>query len=621
VSTSRLARLGEALYFLLLSLGLTWPTVLSPGEAVLGHSSGDALKHLWNLWWMRSTVWADGASLGERIPYQTQVLNWPEGLPLYPIEPLNGLVAVGLPWLDLIVLGNLLVIGNLVLVGICGAWLGRLVSGSATAGCVAGTLLAASSVFASFVHIGAGELLHLWWIPLGLGVVVLAGRELVTRRFAQLAACLVAAAASCFYLGWFLGLAIATLALATLWPPRRAGQLGWRYLLTALISGALILPMASALSATLPGAGEVAAHGPAAEAASSWRLLETPDAPETRLDPSQVLVPGQGELADDEAAYGGGRYLGWVALGLAVLGLWRRPRDAAPWLAVGVVGAALSLGTWLTIGGTEVVVGGGRLELPASFLNVLLARLASPVNFPVRYMAITVVAVAVVASLAVPSEGRSRRRWIWVVLALLAAVEVSAAQRTGWPWARLQPTDAGAFEVIAGHRGHGLIDLALVVRPDERSRWSALSHQLAHQHPIQGVPIERVEYTARGGTWFVEALELVTSLKRFYARQPFDGGLDYRARHRKDLALLSDAGFGEILVSYRGGRDPLPPGLVAALTALCGPPVLSTHGSTLWSLPEVQATEAELARWRSEHATAVSELAAQRGGRASPTSR
>ena len=36
-------------------------------------------------------------------------------------------------------------------------------------GFIAGTILEGSAVMAFFIHVGVGELHHMWWLPLGLG--------------------------------------------------------------------------------------------------------------------------------------------------------------------------------------------------------------------------------------------------------------------------------------------------------------------------------------------------------------------------------------------------------------------------------------------------------------------
>ena len=94
-----------------------------PGGSGPLSPKADGMKHLWTLWWMRASVWR------EEFPFSTQLVNWPEGMDLYPIEPLNGLVSIATPFLSIILLSNLLVMVNLFATGMVGSWFGRLLTG------------------------------------------------------------------------------------------------------------------------------------------------------------------------------------------------------------------------------------------------------------------------------------------------------------------------------------------------------------------------------------------------------------------------------------------------------------------------------------------------------------
>ncbi len=588
-------RLAEAAVFLFGAVLLTWPMAREPGAAALGHPRADGLKHLWNLAWSRRELWDQG-----RLPYHTDWLNWPAGIDLYPIEPLSGLFAAALPGLGVVPTSNLLVLLNVWATGVAGAWMGRQVSGRDEGGWAAGGLLQGSGVLASFVQLGVGELQHLWWLPLGLGWLVRARRTGGAGAFLALGLCLAGATLSCFYLGFFLGVSVALWALLTLGGSRPRVWAG--YAGAAGLSLALVLPALASFGSSWEQ-GDAAPVGMV-----EWILGEhdqpVTDPPSTRLEPLHLIQPAR-ELEGMQEAYGGGRYLGWLGLGLAGLGLWRRPREGAPWAAVGLAGVALAMGSALVWGGEELLWGGEPVRLPGLWLNRALGYLAEPLNFPVRMLAIASTALAALAALGV------RGRQVWLVP--LAALEVGALQEIDRPWARFSPEDASALAVVADHQGHALVDLALIWRADAENRYSALSSQLVHRHPIQAVPIERIEHFAREGSRFVAALGLVSDLEPLYNRQP--GGLPRPAAdYRGDLALLREAGFQELLVNYRGGRERIPDGLVDALGALCGPPLALTSSRGLWAIPEVEASADELQRWRAAHEAAMAARASQEQG-------
>ena len=161
----------ELLGAFVLALALTWPVPVDLSGSALGSANADGMKHLWTLWWMRASVWEYGT-----FPFDTELINYPMGMELYPIEPLNGLISLFLPGLNLVALSNILAIVNMTLTGFIGAWFGRILSGNRWGGVAAGALLEGSSVMAFFVHVGVGELNHLWWLPLGLGCLVKARR-------------------------------------------------------------------------------------------------------------------------------------------------------------------------------------------------------------------------------------------------------------------------------------------------------------------------------------------------------------------------------------------------------------------------------------------------------------
>jgi hypothetical protein len=75
--------------------------------------------------------------------------------------------------------------------------------------------------------------------------------------------------------------------------------------------------------------------------------------------------------------------------------------------------------------------------------------------------------------------------------------------------------------------------------------------------------------------------------------------------YRGDFALLRDAGFGWIVVSYRSGSENLPPTLLDALNKLLGSPVVEGPGIGAWEIPEEEATAEELAAWSEEHQTRI----------------
>ncbi len=592
---------------LVLAIVLTWPMVLRPGQAALGHVHADGMKHLWTLWWMQASVWSEGS-----FPFATQLINYPIGMDLYPIEPLNGLVAVALPFLDVVTLSNLLVLINMTLTGAVGMWFGKEVSGSRLGGLMAGLLLEGSSVMAFFVHVGVGELNHLWWLPLGLGTLLRARKTMAWPWFLALSGCLVGAMLSCFYLGFFLAMSVALVASATLWAGRDTPKLLARYAVAASLAIGVVYPVTQSFAGSYKS-GDVPEVG-----LRSYVLEEhgqpITDPASARLEVQQLLTPGRTPAKREEAAYGGGRYIGFVVFVLALVGLVRNPRKAAPWLLVGGVGVLFALGSFLTVDGQPVTSGGARLRLPLVWLNRLLGYVAEPLNFPVRFLAVTVTAMSALASLALRMDRPSLKQLGLVLLVPVALVEVGMGQMLDWPWASFAPRDASVLEPLRDAEDLAVIDLALVVRADHENRWNALSTQIVHGKRTQAVPIERIEYFARDGYWFIRSLALFRDLQPLYENKPVKLDEDYR----RDLAIVRDAGFGWVVVSYRSGAEYLPRALVMEMNKLFGQPVVQGRGLAAWKVPQVQVTDAELQAWRVEHLKRVKQLSVSNGSTPGP---
>ena len=574
----------QTTWFVVLAIVLTYPMILYPNYAALGSPRADGMKHLWTLWWMRSSVWEYGD-----FPYQTDLVNYPIGMDLYPIEPLNGLVALFFPWVPLIALSNFLALANMALTGVTGAWFGRLLSRSRVGGFVAGTLLEGSAVMAFFIHVGVGELHHLWWLPLGLGCQLKARKTQEWKWFFAVALCLVGAMLSCFYLGFFLALSVLTWAILTGWKGRKTPKLILQYVVAASIAISIVIPVTKSFASSYK-TGSVPEVGLMNYITQNHGQPVT-DPPAARLETRQLLSPKREAQSTEDGAYGGGRYLGWLAAGFAFIGLLRNPRKAAPWLAVAVIGIIFAFGTYWTVGGEEVRNANGiRLVMPMFWLNRALGYLAEPLNFPIRFLAMTAMAISAMGALS------TRSKWA-VPVVMVAVLEIAWGQMNPYPWARFQPREASALSVMRGVDDKAVIDLALAVRSDMENRYNALGTQIVHGHKLHAVPVERVEYFAREGQIFVQATKLFKDLVPFYENR----GGTMQSEYRADLAVLQDAGFGWIVVGYRNGAERMPQGIIEALTGLCGPPVAKAAGIGAWKLPEVSYTEAELELWKTQH--------------------
>lgn len=562
-AASRLALQSAALAVL-----LSWPTLPRLLTAAVGSPDTDTPKHLWTLWWMRRELW-DGP-----FGLRTTWVNYPDGIELYPISPLDGLLHALLP-LPPIAASNLLALLHLLLLGLFAGWLGAEVVRT-RAGAHVASALAQGAAFTGFaLEVGVGELRLSWWIPLGLALLVHAHRVRTHGAFVALGFALAGAVLSCFYHGLFLAVSTAVWALVTL---ERRRELLVGYALAAGLSLAVVLPVVRVF-------------------ASSYATTD-----------AQVLFPGASvgldELLTPDAflptvsAYAGGRYLGIVACLLAMLGVLADRRRALPWLAVAVVTGVLALGPVLSWAGVPIVANGTAFVLPMKPLNAALAALGEPINFPARFLAPAMVALAVLGALATRWRGAA-----WLVP--LALLDIAVNDRVAWPRATFAPPALPGFVEA---RGEGAVaDLSMVAsvaEPGVRTR--SIAAQLALNQPFATVPVERlVEWGGSGVAW-LRALPLVQAV--LTAQQRTLVSVD--PAWRDDLWLLRDRGYDRLLVTHH--TDSPDQRVDKLLTELCGAPV-RTHDATLWTIPAHTPT-ADPATLRATHARRVALQGGATGG-------
>lgn len=579
---------------LLLAILLTWPTIRRLDDAVLGCMESDTMKHLWTLWWIRHTILEDG-----QLPFQTEYVNFPAGMGIWPIEPLNGLVALGLASLSVVALSNVLAIANLTLNGICGAIFGRELTGDMLGGLVVG-LLIQTSTFALFsIHVGVGELQHFWILALGFWAF---RKMLHTRSWRWVGATGVIlgfGTLACFYHGFFLGTGLAVLGVFALVRRRGIPGVFLRLVVAAVIGVSIVVPLSRAFPSTSSSEQETT------QTFMTYVFEEGHGQPlsdpvKARLQPED-LFRGRADEWDDKrqdlTAYGGGRLLGFPVLLLALVALWRWPRRALPWIGVATVGVVLALGSYLSSGGGNVLFGEDPLRLPFLFLNRMLWFVVEPVHFPVRFLAITQVALAGLGGMAVMAV-RGKLRWVMIALVLGNAVDIQARQLLPYPLVSFALEDQSFLDAVEGQPDGAMLDLTGIWGKDSESRRLVMTAQLSHERPVQSVPVDRLQFFAREGRLFAESLLFVEDLAPGYQGNDFGQPDDYRG----DLFVLREAGFAMVMVNSQGLKIGLEPTLVAAMSDFLGTPVARTDTSVLFRIPEVPATEEQAALWRQDFA-------------------
>ncbi|HET8631272.1 MAG TPA: hypothetical protein VFL91_27955, partial [Thermomicrobiales bacterium] len=373
------ARLGPPCLYVLVAVLFSWPLPARLSTAVLG-ASNDVWAHLWWLWWVREAL------LHGHNPYVTDRLYFPYGAPLYlmGMDLVTALLGVPLQALfGLVATYNLLVIAAAAFGAYAAYLLALDVTGSRAGALVAGALFGFAPLQASFANMGQLELVSVGFLPLAV-LFLLRLRDPARPRDVALAAiCLALAALSSWYQALDIALfasvyAVSVLVVFALARDRaRAGRFVARLAAAGALAAALLSPL------LLPAVREARAGGVAATP-REWIASASLDLTGAfRPNALHPLLGGGQEFATA---------LGYVALALALLGLWAARRRAALWATVGAVAFALALGPYLLVDGRRV----GGAVLPYNLLYAL--PLGSIARAPVRFEVLTLLAGAVLSA-------------------------------------------------------------------------------------------------------------------------------------------------------------------------------------------------------------------------------
>ncbi len=386
----------------------TWPLVLHPLE-LLTDPLGEGVNHYWMLW---------------RAFQEGPVGNWPEGLPIPLMDPINAPLAVPLIWVDPVLGFNQMVVLNLILAGLGSGVLARECGAGPDGVFVAAIAGGCSPFLGGLLSFGVTEALPVGWI--GLHVAALLRWERGGRW-----PWLVAAAASlwAFVLaGWYHAVFGCVVELVLLLRLRRRGGL----LAQATAVAALVLPwfLYFLERREFWSSRFQSPRGAPADLQQEWRELPT-----WGTDLLNLVLPSLDSVPVSKCAY-----VGVVALILA--GMARGRARLMWWLALPLW--LLALGHWLSVGGhTELL--GRHWSLPAAWLVRLFEPLTGLSHW-VRAAGPATVFLAVAAGLGAERLGR------WAPLAALALLADSLLfSQNPWPRALTDATPPAALvEAVTG---------------------------------------------------------------------------------------------------------------------------------------------------------------------------
>ena len=385
------------------TLGFVYPVVLRPASHVGSGPHSEVWGHLWAHWLM-----GHGLSRGES-PFHASLVNCPDGMPLYPVDPLNAVITtVFRPIIGLVAAFDLMMIGlllaTMVAVYLLSLELGASRWAATGAGIIAGL---GPYVRASFID-GYSEALGLFWGVLVLRSLVRQLRDPRPSRAVTIGLLFAALFYSDLYTTVATAACYVAVVLAVALRPPVARRLPWLVAAPALglllaLPGALALRgSASPLAAPESGGSmeDVGAFHHLPPPSQCWQsagrraavdlgaLLPVPRLDDSCTDPLlRAVYPGfVAQLCLVALLFGGGRERRGLFLGA-------------------LASLALSAGIYLTFHGHPVTIGDRALMGPLG----LLARIWPPawgLNSPFRFVSIYTVLAAAGAALVATSAGR-----------------------------------------------------------------------------------------------------------------------------------------------------------------------------------------------------------------------
>lgn len=467
---------------LLVASVATWPMVIAPTSAVVGHPGNDVWNHVWGYYWVAQEV-AQG-----HFPTRTTLMHFPDDSRLFFIDTFGAFLTLPIQWIS----GPVVAINAVVFIcytaSALAAWLlARHVLGELRGAGEETDRLAlfAAPAYALTPHLlaqtynGITETLFAFGLPLA----VLAVLRLYDRPGVRNALMAAGAGALCTtanpYYGLFAALGSGVLLLVYAFVRRE--RIGWRALptaliLTGLLAVILVSPMVYVFSSSLDGADAIVQR----DREFVWKSLINHNI----TDLVSLFRPGKVYSPDLKKDHGEDllivTYLGWALLATAAFGFWklRRWRDRVPWMVWILVSFLLMLGPYLYIGGSYVTYDDRRIPLP--FLVLFDAIPAfERISHPFRFVVPVQLGLAMFACVGLAHLPRWAR-WIPPVAMLVEVLQLSPAP---WPLPRSDITMPAYNEKLGADPVAGaVVDLPATVPNLERAVY--LYYQTVHGRPI-----------------------------------------------------------------------------------------------------------------------------------------
>jgi len=559
-------RLLAASGHLLLAALVTWPLLRAPRARLLGSPDVDIWNHAWGPWW-----WWQSLSQGS-LPWQTRLLQWPDGGLLWFIDPvLAGLGAPLVPLLGAAMAVNAVLFGYVAFASWAGGRLARALGARGPAIWVGSAAFAGSAWLCCELHNGITEAANIGPVALALAWGEDAVRARTLRAWALAGVGVGLAALASPYLGLGAGLVMLVRGL----PALRHAWLG------GLVALALTAPPVLLLRTQLESAAAIVKHPGGMNAQLALH---------NAVDPRTFLMPF-GFRSRDLSAEGfeHSMYLGLIALALGLVALWKAWGGAGPgrrgaviWLGAAAVSAVFALGPYLYWGDGWLALGDQRLRLPWWAVHQLAPGLA--ITHPLRLAVPLLAIVSGFAALGASALAEQRPRLGW---ALAGAVLLDGLVISGAPWP--VATAPAAVPAVYAQTASASDTLAILDLPTDAGETMATSRylwwQTGHARPIPYGPDARASTSALIND---PAFRVLAALSNRRVDEHGRLGFARPGGGRQDAAHFADLDFGWIVL-----HTDLDPEAAAAIEAqLTGElgPGEAVGSDLIWTLTSAGST-------------------------------
>jgi hypothetical protein len=584
------------------ALVVTYPLAFHFNTHLAGAAGGasDTFEFVWSTWWWSHALF----DLGQN-PAHISIIQYPTGLdfPLLPLMAQSFVLPLPITLLAGPVAGyNLIFLLSFVFSGLAGFALCAEVTGSRRAGFIGGLIWA---FFPNKLgHAVTGHLFQL--VIFAFPLAALAWWRLLrapTYRRAVWAALALGLASTVhpIYVAYMVLPLLAVGLAGVLYPPLRSislrsagfaprsllalrSDIRLRALFLALgFYALLLLPLVvpALLQTVRGGLAYLAPESGTVELSLDALAFFLPAPHNPLIEQTPLAALARAVVSRENETIG---YVGWGALVLSVVGLWRHRRAAWFWLVLALLGTVLAIGPLLKFGGelVRLSIDGSQYPLPLPY--AVLGRLPffEWSRAPGRLSALIMLGVSVLAALGWAALqlrlASARARALTAALSVFVLAEylvVFPFPLT--PAAQPEPVTALAAET------NGLAVLHLPLS-DNEAKQRALFWQTRHEHPLVG---GRAYRDVPGGDDLANFLtQLLTA--------PAEGGIVAAPSEADRLALLNELGVGWVL--YDPHADPSG-ALRAALEQRLGPSRAQDEAAALFNVSTVPAslvTEARL---------------------------